>query len=292
MVSILSFYCICSTQLVVFSSYVRIYSQLPIGVLFDMYYGKQRADRRVDNLLSNPPAPASSSSSSSSLSSNPKERVEINDSFSWVGGPWNILIHLRRFPHDQLLRCDNDSIRQLYYHSMKQALHLLHGSTLAFSALTLEHRTDMWNGACSGDYTKFMPGFREVLPLRDAVRLLPVRLIQHGLPTIQKPISVFIPSTESVTTPPTTTATINDGASTVFVEGSKGHVAVGSCERTLGDVINILLPNFMKNDNSDGNNYVLIQGVKVPLNASIFEVWSLLCSADLFLYLVIQSTQS
>jgi len=275
------------------------YSQLPIGVLFDMHYERQQQQELARNMDStllnletvsiNTTATVSSSSSSSSKqpvmnnasSSNNSNPTTTNTS---LGGPWEIKIHFRRFPYDQLLQCDGDRIREQYFHSLKQALHLLHGSTRAFSALTMERRTDMWEGACAGDYSKFKPGFRELIPtVISAVRLLPVRLIRHHFPAIQKPITVFIPTIISSSATSATSLNTTTG--------------VDSRETTLEDVLRIFFPTLEANTNTPENvvdidviNHIFIQGVKVPSTAGIFEVWSILCSADLFLYLVIPFT--
>lgn len=189
-----------------------------------------------------------------------------------LGGPWEVVVHFRRYPYDQLLRFDGDRAKEQFQHSMKQALHLLHGSARAFTGLPLEKRADMWEGACTGVYSLFAPGFREIIPPRDAVRHMPVRLVKHGAPANQKPVTVF-----------TSTVTVADTAAT---DGSAS--GAGMRETTLGDVVR----SFLSTLASDGNENelsepILIHGIQVPPQAGIYDVWSTMCSADLFLYLVL-----
>lgn len=256
------------------------YSQLPIGVLFDMYYRRQQNARYRESssfdfqTTSSVDDTAPSSSSSSSVNRMNISATDVSstgDGWTSLGGPWEVVIHFHRFPHDQLLRCDLERIREQYYHSLKQALHLLHGSTIPFSNLSLERRSEMWEGACTGEFAKYAPGFRDLVPLRETVRLIPVRLIQHGTPAIQKPVTISVPlavsnhsSTDTDATAPSTSESTRD--------------------TTLGNVIN----SFLQHHASRGEDLsVLVQGVAVPLHASIFEVWATLSSADLFLYIVV-----
>jgi len=173
---------------------------------------------------------------------------------------WKITVRYRDFPADQLLQCcTREGAETLYLHSLKQALHSLHGSTRAFNSITGDDQRMLWEScnACSsrdGFETAGAHGLRPATA--ELARSVPVRLLfvgatpQHVL-TVQKPVRAVDPARARAT--------------------------------TLRDVILGAAPSAANATASEP----LVQGVYVPLDCPIFELWHALASADLYLYVVV-----
>ena len=201
---------------------IPLRTQLPVGVLFDLFHPTyDRASRPV----------------------------------------WKIVVRYRDFPGDQLLQCcTRESAETLYLHSLKQALHSLHGSTRAFNSITKDDQRMLWEScnACSSR-AGFEAAAHGLRPASiDLVRSVPVRLLflgaspQHVV-TVQKPVRVDGPSS-------TRAITLRD-------------VILGAAPSA---------PNAATTE-------PLVQGVHVPLDSPIFGLWQALASADSYLYVIIQS---
>lgn len=166
--------------------------------------------------------------------------------------PWKISVHFSSFPNDKLLRCTTIETSERYFdHSLKQALYLLHGTSSSFYNMSVENKQQIWESITRSKYDLFKTIAITLKPKLIDVRLVPIRIIRHNKPTIQKPIQ-----------------TINSN----------------DTDMLLSDVLDICLPSF----NFDLYS-VLIQGVEIPLSAPVFSVWSIFSHADFFLYICLIS---
>lgn len=170
--------------------------------------------------------------------------------------PWTIQIHFQSFPTKVLLRCSSiEESKRLFNHSLKQALYVIYGNSSKFAGQSVENKLLLWEAVRTGEYIKFnqiTTALRPSSPLK--IRCIPVRVLLYAdssFRTLQKPISAIKPSSEVT---------------------------------TLRDAISINLPTC---DLCEMEDYVLIQGVRIPFNAPLFELWCAFAHADLFLYICI-----
>jgi autophagy-related protein 5 len=184
--------------------------------------------------------------------------------------PWSIIVHFQP-PHEAA--AGNDSLdratvrycERLYFHSLKQALHLLHGSSRAFSELSLEQQSDLWLSPASNrrKWDSFAT-VRTILMPRSPLETkhLPIRVVDiNGMQRLRL------------------VKAVND-------EGMS---------RTLQQILldELQLPYAaaaIDHEEADKNNpstvVVIAQGIQVPLTAPLYELWRRLCHTDLVLYLL------
>ena len=185
---------------------------------------------------------------------------------------WEITIHFQHFPADKILKCDSlDKIRDYYSHSLKQALHLMYGSINIFTLMSLENKSNMWSSVTTGDYTKYIDSASSILSSEEAVRLLPIRLIQADKPTIQKPV----PSITSIKPDVITTAVDSNDLK------PSSNTTTTTTAATLQETLTRLYPLYTDNEYN-----TTIQGIEVSLSVPIYELWQLLRHPDLFLYII------
>ena len=78
-------------------------SHMPVGVLFDMLDKKSDTGTFLEDY----------------------NRDDTDASAEFI---WDIVINFSRYPGEKLLKCEsNDKCKEYYFHSLKQALHLIHG---------------------------------------------------------------------------------------------------------------------------------------------------------------------
>lgn len=149
---------------------------------------------------------------------------------------------------------DLTSLRLLFFHQVKQALHLLHGRTTKFYELTSEQQRDLWEVAAAekpqSDFDRVAHIFDPVLPSGpEAVKLLPLRVVRHDGVVVQKPSHVLR----------------EDGS-----------------ERSLREV---LCEDFGMEEEQQEVEEVFIQGISLSKDSPVYTLWSLLRHQDLFLYI-------
>ncbi|KAI9920149.1 hypothetical protein PsorP6_015464 [Peronosclerospora sorghi] len=183
--------------------------------------------------------------------------------------PWALTVHFLGFPADVLLPCDNEqSVESYFMHSLKQATFVRTGSTKAIMALPEAQQTQIWTSVTHSDYE----GYREAthnLHLdgggdASTLRHLPLRLHVNNATAIQMPI-----------------APQENGA----ISYSIGR------EKTLLEVLTYLLPDMFTETTSETSMNVVVHGIPVLLDVSIFELYRHFSYADGFLY-VTNSLQS
>ena len=168
---------------------------------------------------------------------------------------WTITIHFQSFPYDKIINCSTLSeIERYYNHSLKQALYLLHGNSNIYNTLTIESKKSLWDSINTNDNKMYQSITNNFSKSIDVVKLIPVRFLIVGYPTIQLSIQ-----------------SIN----------KNGY------ETLLKDPI-IDINNNIKKQNY--NIYkIIIQGIDMTchLNVPIYELWNLFSHGDLFLYVII-----
>ena len=215
--------------------------------------------------------------------------------------PWKITVHFRDFPVETLLRCcSRESAEKMYMHTLKQALFVLQGNTRSFNAMIPEQQQLLWEGANCGSRAQFegvaadLRGFEAVknVPVRILVRqrkkiiprehdslkgVVPQTSISRGdssvakeaTPTnnelnivcIQKPVHAHIPERENQET------TLSD----VLVKCMSGLFTTSATGA-------VLLPDSAS---------VWVQGIEVPFNTPILQLWTTCSHADFFLYVIV-----
>lgn len=162
---------------------------------------------------------------------------------------------------------------RLFFHSLKQALHLLHGSSRAFSELSLEQQLDLWLSPAGRRKWDSFASVRSVLIPRSPLETkhLPVRVVDmNGTQRLRL----------------------------VKAVDDEGIV------RTLGQALldELQLPSMANNEHEedysstnegfdDSRIIVVAQGLQLPWTAPLFELWKRLSHADLVLYLLLIPAQ-
>lgn len=175
--------------------------------------------------------------------------------------PWTITVHLQAFPEQKILKSGSPKTSEAYFfHNLKQALHLLHGSTRLFNELTIEKQSMLWEGARSGMLQQYQELSRTLLPMKAEVKLIPIRILRRGeRPMIQRPVTIV----------------------------RYDDISQETHEKTLGEVIKDDFLPFLDEFDFSKLGSLQVQGISVPLNSPIFTVWYLLKHADFFLYVVL-----
>lgn len=168
--------------------------------------------------------------------------------------PWKIQINFQNGKSYMELNCSNIDLTKRYYlHALKQALFLIHGSTNLYSNLSSEHQDVIWNGLFQAQSQELFNEHRLVLD-----KFSPVDLVMKQLPLR----IIFIQNNEFST-----------------IQQSIRMLGI----YTLLDVVQKCMNNFelIKTHNA------ICQGIIIPWEAPILEIWQLFCHSDLFLYLVL-----
>lgn len=134
----------------------------------------------------------------------------------------------------------------MFFHSLKQAVHLLNGSTRPYYELTMDEQKAIWRAASSGSLqVDLLEGiFQKLCPaVTEEIKSIPLRVLQANGRTVQRMCPVA---------------------------------------RTLGEVLEQLLPS--EQGQGQGLGEVLIQGVLVQRSTPVLSAWQLMHHLDLFLY--------
>ena len=175
-----------------------------------------------------------------------------------VRSSWKITVRFRDFPEDQILHCcTRENAEKHFMHSLKQALHSLHGSTRSFNAINTEDQSAVWECCNSGNrqgYECVAKGVRSCS--KELVRSIPIRFLfvsaQVQVITVQKPCRAF-------------------------VDEARSQVA------TLKNVLEQIAPSICLEDHE-----VVVQGIVIPLESPVYDLWLSLAHADFYLYAIVQ----
>lgn len=142
-----------------------------------------------------------------------------------------------------------------FFHNLKQAVHLLHGNTSVFNDLSIENQRKLWtNTSCvsKGNCENII--LASLIPLDNAVIFLPIRILRVGCISIvyQKPVTAQI---------------------------------------TLFSALQEFFPTSLwfvnKSTDSIANIQCLSNGLVLPLDVPMYELWKIFHSMDMFMYIVI-----
>jgi hypothetical protein len=140
-------------------------------------------------------------------------------------------------------------------HNLKQALHLMHGSTRIFNSLSVDDRSQLWESISTGSRTLYQQVAAEMKGTAENIRNIPVRMVfANGRPTIQKPVPVKFQDDTVV---------------------------------TLESLLGLWYPDLQPRD-YDYEDRVFVQGIGIPIDVPIYEIWRLFAHGDLFLYICVR----
>lgn len=134
---------------------VELRHYLPIGILFDLFQHERR-----------------------------KATLPNTEAIKASIEPWTITIHFQKPLKPSINPIPFHESQRLYFHTIKQALHQLLGSSSNFNLLTIDHQTQLWNAINSGDFNSFstvsqimLPGLPESI---EEIKQVPVRMMIDG----------------------------------------------------------------------------------------------------------------
>lgn len=199
--------------------------------------------------------------------------------------PWDVTVHFQHFPSSEVLPCDRlaDS-EKLYFHSLKQALHLLHGSTRLYNEFTIASQERLWRAVCSADGGEYAAAASPLLPVdARAIGRLPVRLVYSDTldqrsRCLQRPVACV--SCNGCALRTLSDVLTEDFAP--FMEGTAPRLSEQQQQQR--QVAAASVPK------TEWCRFVMIQGIEVPLDAPAIDVWQLMHHCDLFLYISLPRT--
>lgn len=95
------------------------------------------------------------------------------------------------------------------------------------------------------------------------VKTVPVRLVRHDSPVLQRPVAAW-----------------RDGIS----EGERAM-------RTLGEALQVDFREALHTGEDAVRARCMVQGVEVPLDAPLYDLWRLMSHCDLFLYITLRTAE-
>mmetsp|Transcript_24296 Transcript_24296/g.29888 ORF Transcript_24296/g.29888 Transcript_24296/m.29888 type:complete len:370 (+) Transcript_24296:122-1231(+) len=206
-----------------------------------------------------------------------KLRKKHSSSFSRCSVlPWKIRVHFTSYPQS-LLSLHNEvqlGIFQFYLNSLKEALYVQHNSNKVVKNMTKQSHLQIWDGIkrCQWEvYKEVSNGFNTSVSGEGIVlQSIPVRVVVDSRPIFARPCNQYHDD--------------DDDKSVV----------------TIGEMLRKWLPELFPDStrsNDDENDkrkdsevtkcVWCVQGIQVPLDTPIGNLWIGLCHPDHFLYIVI-----
>lgn len=240
----------------------------------------------------------------------------------------HILVHFQAFPVQTLLKCVSpEDSEHFYFHSLKQALYVLHGKTRAFNDLAVEQQQALWQAVRCSERSLFESigmRFRPALPVENQqlknLKALPVRLLRRSKPIAQRPVPLWKASSATPLNSmigkvdasaggggggeegaPINAATGLSADQSCAADGEPSSDAINSSSGAAGDseesmksLEDVLVQDFgavlgVRDSEGCRSLNVMIQGIVVPWEAPIYDVWRLMAHCDLFLYIIVLS---
>ncbi|KAL3881408.1 hypothetical protein ACJMK2_027853 [Sinanodonta woodiana] len=170
--------------------------------------------------------------------------------------PWNITVHFRNFPVEEILRCPSkDAVESIFMSTVKEADALKHKSQVINNMQKRDHK-QLWSGLQNDKFDQFWSVNKKLMDStgEEVFRYIPFRIYRRDGPYIQK---LFKPSSD-------------DGI-----------------DHTLADLLNIMMIDFK--ELVCGNLRVVIQGVEPALDTTLLWLSQHLSHPDNFLHIVILS---
>ena len=230
--------------------------------------------------------------------------------------PWKIVVHFTGFPGEKVIKCPNEiSSARLFAHSLKQALFLLYGSTRPYNTLPLDSQESLWLAAKWGQLSRFDHLVEMLMPNIESIRTIPVRIVfSTQSVTLQRPFFSHL-ADGTVTSFSIVRKTVNDYIKSMMPAVISGetqdltsHVSITTPENTaplecqsriarmaaepetiIAASVDYSVSNAASiSSESEKSVTLTIHGIVIPDKAKLFDVWSVFCHADLFLYVVVQ----
>ena len=178
--------------------------------------------------------------------------------------PWNVTVHFRRFPEQELLRCPNrEAVESNFMSSVKEADSLKHRSTVMNSMRKNEHK-QLWTGLSNDRFDQFWNMNKRLMERvnGEPFRYVPLRIMMAERPYEQKLFKTVSDDGELLT--------FGD-----FLKQNCSHIL----NMSDGDQISVL-PNWS----------VFIQGVQPPLETPMQWLSEHMSHPDNFLYVILNQS--
>jgi len=204
--------------------------------------------------------------------------------------PWIITIHFQpmRDPSVSVELIGMKQLERIFFHTMKQSLQLLYGTTRLFHELTVESQMMIWNATKEGHLEQYRqmitpllapiltissaqsedtnPHDKRILMINETIKHLPIRIIVHRENTTQFLLQKRIKPYQLMSENDETT-------------GDTSRLG----ERTIKQM---LLEDFSYSQEQITQIEWRSHGIQVPIDMPIDIFWKLFHYADLFCYIV------
>ncbi|ODV61541.1 Atg5p [Ascoidea rubescens DSM 1968] len=175
---------------------------------------------------------------------------------------WNLKIHFNNYPTDFLIpQIKLDFMEKFWVNQIKEACYIQHSSAKPIMSLSTVDSSSLWESVKAHDFSQFNSIFyKKILP--------PVSTdLKHV------PVKVYLPYSSS---------------NFILQELVEPKDPETNLKITIKDVLNKWLPDlFSKNDPNYKYAFPLIQGIIVPGNVPICELYYLMTYLDGFLHICI-----
>ena len=194
----------------------------------------------------------------------------IKDNNNHTALPWRIRVHYTSYP-EIILPLEEDEgvchhIFRHYLNSLKQSLFIQHNSNRVVNNMSKQSHLQLWDGIKRSQFEVYkeiamsLNGSSSSINEAMVLEHVPVRVLVDGQPAFTRPCKQY-----------------NDDKEVM----------------TIGNVLYTWLPALFGSDSTtnditdDRKCNWCVQGVKVPLNVPISELWKGLCHPDRFLYIIV-----
>jgi autophagy-related protein 5 len=188
--------------------------------------------------------------------------IEYDNMSIYVAGsdgllPWNITVHFHKFPEDEVLHCHSKEVVEAHFMAtIKEADTLKHRSQVINGMQKNEHR-QLWTGLQNDKFDQFWAVNRKLMEHtsgEDLFRHIPFRIHRRGRPMTQK---LFRPLSD-------------DG---------QLHV--------LRDLLEQFAADALDSEDNAATHRALIQGITIPLDATVQWLSEHFSHPDNFLYITV-----
>jgi hypothetical protein len=166
--------------------------------------------------------------------------------------PLKITIHFKDAPKQILLECNTTEAKSLFFHSTKQACHLLYGSTRLFTSLSLTDQNALLDAANKGERDAYESAIKTLKRNTEDVRnpRYPVRIVFSNGITKQVPVKIE----ENLTLLEVVTAALSHSIASQF----------------------------------EFQYQIFLQGINnIPPHSTLRNIYNMFHSADLWLYIIV-----
>jgi autophagy-related protein 5 len=210
--------------------------------------------------------------------------------------PWKIRLHFTQYPTSQILPLENcvlTTIEHKFMNSLKQALFMQYGSSKVAMNMTKQTHERVWDSIVTSNYQLYQEVNDNLQQTNESsMNILPVRLMVDSKPPIQRPCRISKGELIHLFCVLLVLSCAFFLAQSIlpsrvrFINKSDESVSLGSLlldwspELFQKDADGVVQP---KSSNVSWS----VQGINVPLSASIVDLWKSLCCPDHFLYILL-----